>query len=302
MTTVSVIIATRNRPEMVREAIAAVLNQTFSGVIEVLVVYDQSEPDGSLAAASGTRTVRVIRNVRSAGLAGARNSGIQASTGDYVAFCDDDDYWKPGKLAAQIQRLENDSAVDFVTCGIAVHYDGQTHDRPLSREVVTFQELLRDRHTELHPSTFLMRRSAVVDGFGLVDEAVPGGFGEDYEFLLRASRSHSISHVREPLTVVRWGGQSYFFRKWQTMSDGLSWVLAKYPEFESSPAGSARIRGQIAFAHAAGRNRSSAVRWAASAIRRNPLEPRASLALAVATGLLSPDRVMTELHKRGRGI
>ncbi len=302
MTKVSVVIATRDRPEMLREAIDSVLNQCFGGDIEVVVVYDRSVLDNSLVFASDIRSVRVISNTRSPGLAGARNSGIHAGTGEFVAFCDDDDYWQPGKLAAQMRRLDADPALDFVTCGISVRYAGQSHDRPLGREVVTFAELLRDRHTELHPSTFLMRRSALLHGFGLMDENVPGGFGEDYEFLLRASRSHAISHVREPLTVVRWGGQSYFFRRWATMSEGLSWVLAKYPEFESSPAGSARLRGQIAFAHAAAKNRKVALQWAVSAMRRNPLEPRTPLAIAVAMGLLSPDLVMTQLHKRGRGI
>lgn len=302
MNVVSVIIATRDRPQMLREAIAAVVNQSLEGEIEVIVVYDQSAPDPSLEVTQGSRRVKVISNSRTPGLAGARNSGILAGNGDFVAFCDDDDYWKPGKLAAQMHRMEHDPGVEFVTCGISVHYDGAAHDRPLDRDTVTFAELLRDRHTELHPSTFLMRRAAAVGGFGLVDEQVPGGFGEDYEFLLRAARSHAISHVREALAVVRWGGQSFFFRRWQTMSDGLACVLAKFPEFESSPAGSARIRGQIAFAHAAMKNRKVAVRWAASALWRNPFEPRVPLAIAVAAGVLSPDRVMTELHKRGRGI
>lgn len=302
MSTVSVIIATRDRPGMLREAIAAVANQAFDGDIEIIVVYDQSAPDTSLQVSEGSRRVRVISNSRTPGLAGARNSGILAGTGDYVAFCDDDDYWKPGKLAAQVQRMETDAGVEFVTCGISVLYDGVTHDRPLDRDVVTFDELLRDRHTELHPSTFLMRRSAAISGFGLVDEEVPGGFGEDYDFLLRAARSHAISHVREVLTVVRWGGQSFFFRRWQTMSDGLSCLLHRFPEFETTPAGAARIRGQIAFANAALKNRRVALVWAVSAFRRNPLELRAPLAIAVAVGALSPDRVMIELHKRGRGI
>lgn len=302
MSMVSVIIATRDRPGMLREAITAVVDQTFDGEIEIIVVYDQSAPDTSLEVSGGTRRVRVISNSRTPGLAGARNSGILAGTGDYVAFCDDDDYWKPGKLAAQVQRMETDSGVEFVTCGISVQYDGVTHDRPLGRDIVTFDELLRDRHTELHPSTFLMRRSAAINGFGLVDEEVPGGFGEDYEFLLRAAKSHAISHVREVLTVVRWGGQSFFFRRWQTMSDGLSCLLDRFPEFETTPAGSARIRGQIAFANAALKNRRIALLWAVSAFRRNPLELRAPLAIAVAAGVLSPDKVMVELHKRGRGI
>ena len=114
-----------------------------------------------------------------------------------------------------------------------------------------------------------MRRSAVLDGFGLVDEEVPGGFGEDHEFLLRVSRRGPIAHVPR-VSARSGGGASPSFRRWQTMCDGLSWILDKYPEFDTVPAGSARIRGQLAFAHAAMGERRKALRWAASAAQRNP--------------------------------
>lgn len=302
MDRVTAIIATRDRPEMLRQAINAVKAQTYPGFIEVLVVFDQSDPDYSLAEDSGSRSVRVLTNGRAPGLAGARNSGIEAATGEFIAFCDDDDLWLSHKVEAQVKLLADNPGTEFVTCDIAVSYDGQTHDRPLGKSWISFPELLRDRHTELHPSTFMMRRSAVLDGFGLVDEAVPGGFGEDYEFLLRASRRAPIAHVRRVSATVRWGSQSFFFRRWQTMCDGLSWILEKYPEFDTVPAGSARIRGQVAFAHAAMGERREALRWAASAAQRNPLEPRVPLAAAVACGIVTPARVMEALHKRGRGI
>jgi hypothetical protein len=111
-----------------------------------------------------------------------------------------------------------------------------------------------------------------------------------------------VRNLPEPLAVVRWGTQSFFLRRWLTMADGLTWLLDRHPEFETSPSGSARVRGQIAFAQAAMGHRRAALRWAASAVRRRPLEPRAPLAVAVALRLLSPDAVMTALHRRGRGI
>src|SRR5690606_163968 len=101
-----------------------------------------------------------------------------------------------------------------------------------------------------------------------------------------------IVNVRTPLTIVRWGKQSFFFRRWETMAAGLTWLLERYPEFETSRAGSARLRGQIAFAHASMGHRKEALRWAGQALRRNPREPRAFLAAAVATGAVKPDRVM----------
>jgi glycosyltransferase involved in cell wall biosynthesis len=301
---VSVVIATRDRPEMVREAVTAVLEQDYEGDVEVLVVFDQSEPDTGLISMAGRagRSVVVMTNTHKPGLAGARNTGITAADGTYVAFCDDDDYWLPGKLVRQVAALAAQPEASLCTCGIEVHWSGERFPRRLEAGRVPFEELLRDRHTELHPSTFLLRRALLVDEVGLVDEEVPGGYGEDYEFLLRNARVSPIVNVPDPLVVVRWGSQSYFDKRWETMVAGLTWMLDRYPEFDSVPKGAARIHGQVAFAEAALGHRRTAIRWAASTLRRNPREPRAVLALAVASRAVSSERVMRMLHARGRGI
>ncbi len=300
-TTVSVVIATRDRPEMVREAIEAVRGQDYPGAVEVVVVFDQSDPDLSLHVDSVSRPVSVITNQHSTGLAGARNSGIEAARGTFVAFCDDDDVWEPTKLREQLELLMTTPEAVLCTTGITVRFRGEDHPRVLERDVVTFADLLVDRHTELHPSTFVFRRDALIE-IGMVDEAVPGGFGEDYDLLLRAAMRHDVLNLRRARVLVRWGDQSFFFQRWQTMAEGLSWLLHRYPQFETTPRGAARIRGQIAFAQAAQGKRREAARTAGSALRRRWREPRAYLALAVAGGVVSPPRVMRTLHKFGRGI
>ncbi len=298
---VDVVVPTRDRPELLRLTVDAILAQDYPGVVRVIVVFDQSEPDLTLVRADPQRPVLVISNNRRPGLAGGRNSGILAARGELVAFCDDDDVWLPGKVSAQVAMLQSDPAAAIVSCGIRIDYDGTLVDRVLPQTSVSLTDLLRDRLTELHPSTFLMRRAAVVDGFGLVDEEVPGSFGEDYEFLLRAARTGPVRTVPEVGVVVRWHKQSYFTSRWETMAQGLSWLLDRYPEFASVPAGEARIAGQVAFATAAKGDRRGSLRWVRRTIRHNPLEPRAYLALAVAGGV-SPDAIVRRLHDRGRGI
>lgn len=300
-TSVTVVIATRDRPDMVREAVDAVRAQEHAGLVHTIIVHDQSVPDLDLGDGDPLRPVTVVTNERRPGLAGARNTGIELATTDLVAFCDDDDVWLPGRLRAQVEALRAQPEAVLVTCGIRVEHAGRAHDRVLDRSVVDLPELLADRHTELHPSTFLLRRDALV-ALGMVEEDVPGGFGEDYELLLRCAQAGPVVHVREPLVRVRWGAQSYFTRRWETMAAGLTWLLERYPDFESVPRGSARVRGQVAFAHAALGHRREAVRWALGALRRHPREPRAVLALAVAAHLVAPARVVAALHRFGRGI
>jgi glycosyltransferase involved in cell wall biosynthesis len=302
---VTAVVPTRDRPELLRAAITAILGQDYPGDIEVIVVHDQSDVDDSVASTATGRIVRVITNTRSPGLAGARNTGILAATGDLVAFCDDDDEWLPGKLAAQVAALESapdGSPAEFACCGIRVSYDESTVDRTLSTDRVPLAALLRSRLTELHPSTFLIRRTALVDGIGLVDEEIPGSYGEDYEFLLRAARRAPLVNVTAPYVLVRWHKRSYFAQRWETISTALQWLLGRYPEFAGEPRGEARITGQIAFAHAALGQRRAAVRWVRRTLRRNPREPRAYLALAVAGRAIRADTVLRRLHQHGRGI
>ena len=302
MTTVSVVVATRDRPVELREAVAAIRGQEHDGVVETLIVYDRSEPDLTLAVADERRPVRVLTNTRTPGLAGARNTGILAAGGDLVAFCDDDDLWLPGKLGRQIGLFAADPAVGLVATGIRVRYTDRTVDRMLDDTSVTFADLLRSRLTELHPSTFCLRRERVVDGFGLVEEQVPGGYGEDYELLLRAARDAPVQTVPEVLVEVRWHEGSYFDSRWATISEALRWLLGRYPEFHRSRAGYARIAGQIAVAEAALGHRRPTLRWTSRCLRRNPFEARGYLAVLLVSRFVRVDRLVRALHRRGRGI
>jgi glycosyltransferase involved in cell wall biosynthesis len=244
----------------------------------------------------------VVANDRSPGLAGARNCGIQHADTELVAFCVDDDTWLPGKVSAQVAALTEEPAAELVCTGIQVRYADTTVDRTLPMRHVTLADLLRSRLTELHPSTFLIRRAALVDGFGLVDEEIPGSYAEDYEFLLRAARSAPLLNLDQVLVAVRWHKQSYFASRWATISTALCWLLERYPEFATVPHGQARVTGQIAFAAAASGDRRGAVRWAGRTLRSNPREARGYLALAVASRALSADLVMRQLHKHGKGL
>jgi glycosyltransferase involved in cell wall biosynthesis len=298
---VSVVIATRDRPEMLRAALAAVLDQGYEGEVEVVVVFDRTEPDRTLERTSPGRRVRVLVNERAPGLPGARNTGIVSSHGEIVAFCDDDDEWLPGKLAAQVRHLAEHPGSAFCTTGIQISFDGAIVDRPSPVGVLTVEHLVHDRQTEAHPSGFVFRRS-LVEEIGLVDEAIPGGYSEDYDFLLRAARATTVTCLREPLVRVRWGRTSYFATRWRTIVDAQRYLVAHHPEFLQHRRAEARINGQIAFALAALGERREALGTVVRGVVRWPFEKRWPVALAVTTGLVSADRALEVAHRSGRGI
>lgn len=294
---VTVVIPTRDRPALLRKAVEAVLAQDYAGEVRVVVVHDGTEPDRALE----RDTVTVTTNVRSPGLAGTRNSGIALADTELVAFCDDDDVWLPGKLTAQAAVLAADPSAQFVCCGIQVRYGDTLVERTLDQDQVSFEDLLRDRLTELHPSTFLIRRS-LLDKIGPVDEVLPGSYAEDYELLLRAARVDPVRTLRTVHVEVLWHRKSYFTGRWATVSAALQRLLEEYPEFFGQKAGAARLTGQIAFAEAALGHRRAALRWAARTVRLRPTEPRTVLALAVASKVVTGERVVRALNSRGRGI
>lgn len=296
---IDVVIATRNRPELVREAVAAVWAQRYAGHVRCLVVFDQCEPDPTLSRRRADRSVEVISNDRSPGLAGARNAGILAGSADLVGFCDDDDVWYPDKLRHQVTAMTADDAATCVT-GIEISYHNRLVVRVPDAADMTVRSLVRSRVMEAHPSTVLVRRDALLTSIGLVDEDIPGSYGEDFDWIIRAAGSGPISVVPEPMVRVRWGG-SQFSTQWRTIVDAIDYGLAKHPAFHEDRRALGRLYGRRAFARAA-LGESGAFRDALRTVGVWPWEKRAYLAGAVALRVVSAERLLDLAHRRGHGI
>lgn len=298
---VSVVMATRDRPQLLRRAVQSVLRQDTEEAIEIVLVYDGTEIDEleDLPRPPG-RMIRAIANSRTPGLAGGRNTGILEARASLIAFCDDDDEWEPEKIRKQLPMFA-DPDVQLVATGVEIRSTGGSHVR-LPPVDVGLDDLLRSRITALHPSSFVLRAESLRGELGLVDEDLPGGQGEDYDMLLRAAKLGLIRSVAEPLTIVHWDRTSFFTVNWQRTVDGLGYLLSKHAEFSTTRVGRSRLEGQIAFAHGALGDRRNARWWAGRALRNDPRQHRAYLALLVGAGLVSGERVMAELNKRGRGV
>ncbi|MCR1783709.1 glycosyltransferase family 2 protein [Nocardioides carbamazepini] len=298
---VDVVIATHDRPVLVREAIAAVVEQAYDGRIRCIVVFDRSTPDGDLVRADSgdDRVVDVIENHRSPGLAGARNSGVLEGNGELVAFCDDDDVWLPGKLDLQVRALLDGGPPTCVT-GIEIDYAGTTTTRVPTAAALELRNLVRRRVMEAHPSTVVVRRHELLSTIGLVDEEIPGSYGEDFDWMIRAAAAGGFHVVPEPLVRVRWGG-SQFSRQWATIVAAIDYGLAKHPAFREDRRAHARLLGRKAFALAALGDR-TALRCAARTLRTSPREPRAYLAALVALHVVRAERLLDLAHRRGHGI
>ena len=161
---------------------------------------------------------------------------------------------------------------------------------------------MHDRLTEAHPSSFVFRRS-ILERIGLVDEVIPGGYSEDYDFLIRAARDGRIVCLRQPLVSIKWGRTSYFATRWRMIVDAQRYMLDKHPEFDQHRKASARMHGQIAFALAAlGERREALARDRSVPSAAGPSRSGGRWRCSSRCRIVSADRALELAHKTGRGI
>lgn len=199
MSTVSVVVPTHERADVLQRAIESVLDQTFTD-IEVIVVDDASTDNTeSIVEGYDDPRIRYIRHEENRGGSAARNTGIKAADGEFVAFLDDDDEWRPGKLDAQLDTYNTDSEVGVVYTGIEnVDSEGQTNavKTPQIAGDVTEELLL---HNFIGSFSALLADSETIERTGLLDEQFPSW--QDWEYYIRLSQEARFAAVPEPLTI-----------------------------------------------------------------------------------------------------
>ncbi|KPF45630.1 hypothetical protein D621_17775 [beta proteobacterium AAP51] len=290
---VSIIIPVFNCEAYVAEAVESALAQDYPDK-EVIVVNDGST-DGTLQVLQGFGSrIRVVDQVNG-GPPRARNAGLAAARGDYVAFLDADDIWLQGKLSAQVAHMQANPEVG--TCYITwlvwpadgdgvfrvpaagLQPLGPTHVNP-SMSGWIYGRLLFD--SELLTSTVLIRTS-VLKQVGEFDEALWNG--DDYDFWLRLSQAAPISRL-EPAGVLYRVVQGSVSRRARPVNDELVVIERALARFGlRDPSGAAidparvkqRLDGlvfQFGYAHL--RRGDPAIAWRSFAqnLRFRPLRPR----------------------------
>lgn len=211
---VSVVIPAYNVGKHIAEAIDSVVAQDYPQ-LELIVVDDGSQDDTAEVVASRYPQATLIRKANG-GAASARNAGIRAASGEFIAFLDADDIWLPGKLAAQVAhfRAHPDVGMNCTDFGRWACDEQGVFPDPLSaipdQTGIPADAIDRDHSGWIYhkllldnfvwTTTVMMRRS-LVDRVGLYDE----GFrlGQDYEYFLRAARETEIHRLAHAYALYR---------------------------------------------------------------------------------------------------
>jgi glycosyltransferase involved in cell wall biosynthesis len=195
----SVIIPVYEQPKLLREALESVKNQTYDNY-EVLVVDDNSAADMA-AVTDEFSDIRFCSHDRNRGAGAARNTGIEAACGEYVAFLDADDTWKPSKLEKQHRVFESggDELGLVYTGFVQYETDGSEWTRyPEMAGNIYIEELERDR---VHPTSTVMVRHDVLDEVGGFDASLPSR--QDYDLWIRITDHYEVDYVDEILVDKR---------------------------------------------------------------------------------------------------
>jgi len=223
---VSVVIPAYNAAPYIGATLDSVFKQAFTD-FEVLVVNDGSPDTPALELA--LRPYQRIRYVRQEnhGPSSARNRGIQAATGKYVAFLDSDDLWLPQHLAKQVIALEANSKLQMVYAnGIYLRGDapvGILFDNSIQSLPVDLDGLLHERATVITSSAVVLREALL--RVGLFDEQLRRC--EDYDLWLRLAQSGAtISFTRE--IQIRHRQSNGLAANWELMRQALIQVYEKH--------------------------------------------------------------------------
>jgi len=259
---VSAILRTYNRGYILGEALASALGQTCQA-FEIVVVDDGSTDDtAEVVCRSRAGNLKYVRHERNRGVAAAANSGIQAASGNVLAFLDSDDLWKPAMLQRLTSFLSRHPDAGAVFCDAEL-IGGHEVVPSLIAVMNCFPRLLRDRarHNEhlisaremylclleevpAKPSTMLIRRE-VIDRVGFFKEAWRSG--EDWELFLRMSRSCDFGFIDEVLVTQRVGADSTFLKfAEQDKQFLLDLFLAEKAALLNDPAGTEAVNRGIA--------------------------------------------------------
>lgn len=200
-----------NAGPFIAESIQSVLSQDYVN-IELIVVDDGSSDGTPCVAERFGERVNVLRQ-KNAGPAAARNRGIAAAKGEFIAFLDADDIWLPGKITMQVKYLQDHPDVGVVFGGFSRWYaqaDGSFATPPPPINLDTPLKLVPAHTGWIYKDILLdsviciitaMVRRSVIDTVGAFDESLVTG--EDYDFWLRVSHQFRAAEIDRTLAYYR---------------------------------------------------------------------------------------------------
>ncbi|NCP64789.1 MAG: glycosyltransferase [Paraglaciecola sp.] len=206
---VSVIVTTFERPQFLLAACKSVQQQSYKN-IELIVVDDNSSCSyANVLTHLQDLNLHYIKRSQNGGGSAARNTGIIAAKGEYIAFLDDDDEWAVSKIEKQMTRLCD--KVQAVHCGYTLLSSGKP--RIEQQTLITFSDLCENN--KLASTSGLLAKASLLRELRF-DETLARS--QDWDIYLRLARETPIAYVNEALYIYNDGGHLRMTNKLASLS------------------------------------------------------------------------------------
>lgn len=238
---ISVVIPTYNRERTIKRCIDSVLNQTYPPY-EILVVDDGSR-DHTLAIVEKeckNSNIRIIKQ-KHQGAQAARNAGIRAANGRYIAFLDSDDEWLPDKLRIQVEALQKDK--NSVICGNGyietdwkdgvpeVYQKDEEVNKARGRKRLNlngqsgyvYKAILRDSFCNFE--SLLTSKENLLE-IGLLDENVPSF--QEWDTAIRLAKINKLVFIHKPLFIYHLHDGETISKSPKKDIDGREYICKKH--------------------------------------------------------------------------
>jgi glycosyltransferase involved in cell wall biosynthesis len=196
---VSVVIPAYNRAKVLYFSLDSVVSQTYKN-LEIIVVDDASNDDTAGIVAMYIKKdsrVRYVKHENNKGGSAARNTGIECSNGEFIAFLDSDDAWYPKKIETQLRIFtENPSLEIIFSSSDETKYPSNTLIR---RRIIKNSTPLKDLYKEniFGTTSSVICRATLLREIGGFDTSLKSA--QDWDVYLRAVKSNNYFSVETPL-------------------------------------------------------------------------------------------------------
>lgn len=215
-TTISVIIPSKNRPELVSEAIMSVLNQNLPDdtKLELIVIDAYSKKSLKNTIGKNFPKVKIIKSQGYNSPGGTRNYGLKLATGKYISFLDNDDQWHSNFIKESLSLIQSTKAPATV-CLTSPHFN---QPYPFKKRLtLLFLNLVRSSsfyiisllHSKRLPRSgfylcqisHMLFNSKKIKGIKFNEKSVAA---EDWEYFANATIKDTIAIVLKPLVKFRY--------------------------------------------------------------------------------------------------
>lgn len=231
---ISCIITTYKRePAVLSRAVESIINQTYKD-IEIIVVNDAPEEkklceELRILLEKFKKDIRYIVHDKNKGACAARNTGIRAAKGEYIAFLDDDDEWTENKLELQLKKMTEEDAAMVYCDHLFIDASGnEVYKKPFTKYLVgdnDFERLLCFNF--IGSTSFPLINASVLRSVGGFNEELKSS--QDHEVWLKIARNHKIAYVDKTLVKYYYSNEA-ITRSVKNREQGYTYLLNEFDD------------------------------------------------------------------------